>query len=132
MAEVKRDWEDRSQGKLTEAQRKMLCACCGDLSKQLAWQGHRMDRDSWRHFFAGIVSGQKMVPGWDYGDGRPRGFIFLGKSSLSLTRAEASDAITMAITLGDDPSSQGIDAKPVRWSDAVLLGMGFNPRELEG
>jgi hypothetical protein len=85
-----------------------------------------MDKDSWRHFWAGIVTGQRMVTGWDYGDGRPRGFIFLGKSSLTLTRAEASDAITMAISVGDDPESQGIQAKPVVWSDTVLHGMGFH------
>lgn len=50
----------------------------------------------------------------------------LGKSSLSLTRAEASDAITAAIQLGDDPESQGIQAKPVAWSKTVLHGLGFH------
>lgn len=126
MAEVKRDWEDRSQGKITEAQRRFLNAVCDCLAKQLAWHGTKMDKDSWRHFWSGIVTGQRMVPGWDYGDGRPRGFIFLGKSSLTLSRAEASDAITMAITLGDDPESQGIQAKPVAWSTTVLHGLGFH------
>lgn len=71
-----------------------------------------------------------MLPGWQYGDGRAQGFIMLGRSSLSLTKSEACDAITMGLQLGDDPQSQGIKARPVSWSDAVLRGTGWNPEDL--
>ena len=127
MAEqVKRDWEDRGNAKISEAQRKMLNAVCGDLARQIQWHGNRLNKDDFRHLFSAVAAGQRMMPGWQYGDGRAPGFIMLGKSSLSLTRSEASDAITAAIQLGDDPESQGIQAKPVVWSATVLHGMGFH------
>lgn len=121
---AKPDWEDRSQGKITEAQRRMFNAICACLT-QIHWHGNKLNKDDWRHLLSAVSAGQRMMPGWHYGDDRPSGVIMLGRSSLSLTRAQASDAITMAIQLGDDPESQGIQAKPVVWSDTVLHGMGF-------
>lgn len=129
MTEDLRGWNVQGNGKITDKQKRMLNAICGDLAPQLNWDGNRLGKDDWRHFFSAVSAGQRMMTGWDYGDGRPRGFIMLGKSSLALTKSEASDAITMAIHLGDDPSTQGINARPVHWSDTVLLGMGFNPSD---
>lgn len=120
----KPDWEDRSQGKITEAQRRFLNAVAGDIARQITWHGYKLTKDDVRHLLAAVAAGQRILPGWDYGQG-PQGMIVLGKSSMSLTRAEASDAITMGVQLGDDPESQGIQACPVRWSDTVLKGMGF-------
>lgn len=123
-----KDWQERGEQKLSEAQRRLLNACCSDLSKQLSWHGNKLSHDSWRHLLSGVAKGWKIVPGWDNGDG-VRGVIMLGCSSLELTKSQASDAILMAITLGDDPSSQGMNACPVRWSDSVYLGMGNNPND---
>ena len=122
------DWQKSGAGRMTDKQRKMLNAVCGCL-EQIHWHGNKLDKDSWRHLMSAVAAGQKMFPGWQYGDGRPQGFIMLGKSSMSLTRSEAADAITLAVQLGDDPESQGIKAKPVRWTDTVLLGLGFNPHD---
>lgn len=119
------DWNDRSNGRITEAQRRFLNAVCGDLARQITWHGYRLTKDDMRHLLAAVSAGQRILPGWDYGHG-PQGMIVLGKSSLSLTKSEASDAILMGIQLGDDPESQGIQAKPVVWSDTVLHGMGFH------
>lgn len=127
---ARKDWEQSGNGRMSDKQRRMLNAICGDL-EQIHWHGNRLGKDDWRHFLSAVSAGQTMHMGWDYGDGRPRGFIMLGKSSLSLTKTEAKDAITMGVQLGDDPESQGIKARPVRWSDAVLLGLGFNPRDFE-
>lgn len=124
-----RDWDDRSQGKITEAQKRMFNAICGCLT-QIHWHGNKLNKDDWRHLLSAASAGQKMMPGWQYGDGRPQGIIMLGKSSLSLTRSEACDAITMGLHLGDNPEEQGIQAHKVAWSDVVLLGMGFNPEDL--
>jgi hypothetical protein len=123
------NWNERGNAKISDAQRKMLNAVCGDLAGQIQWHGNKLNKDDFRHLFSAVAAGQRMMPGWHYGDGRAPGFIMLGKSSLSLTRSEASDAITMAIQLGDDPESQGIKAAKVAWSDTVLLGMGYNPRD---
>lgn len=54
----------------------------------------------------------------------------LGRSSLELTRAQAADAITALVQIGDHPEEQGVKSKAVRWSDVVLLGLGFNPRDV--
>ena len=125
MAEqVKREWEERGNAKISEAQKRMFNAICGCLT-QIHWHGNKLNKDDWRHLLSAVSAGQRMMPGWQYGDDRPTGVIMLGRSSLSLTRSQASDAITMGIQLGDDPESQGIKACPVRWSDTVLKGMGF-------
>lgn len=122
-------WKVTGSAKITPKQRKMLNAVCDCLGNQMHWHGNRLHKDDWRHLLSAVAAGQKMFPGWEYGDGRPQGFIMLGKSSMSLTKSEASDAITMGLQLGDDPSSQHINARPVRWSDTVLLGCGFNPND---
>lgn len=123
------DWEITGTTKITDKQIKMLNAVCGDLAKQVRfWHGDRFDKDDWRHFFSGVAKGFRTVPGWDNGDGR-RGFVMLGASSLTLTKSEAADAITMGLSVGDDPSSQGLSAPRVRWCDAVLRGLGFNPAD---
>jgi hypothetical protein len=122
------DWELRGESGMTRKQQKMLNACCGCLADQLRWHGYRLSKDGWRYFFSGTVKGFQTLPAWDNGDGRV-GVIMLGASSRELSKSMACDAITMALALGDDPSTQGIDAKPVRWSDAVLLGLGFNPAD---
>jgi hypothetical protein len=52
----------------------------------------------------------------------------LGASSKSLSKTLAKDAITCGLQVGDHPDEQGIDAPPVKWSDAVLQGLGFDPK----
>jgi hypothetical protein len=104
---------------MTDAQRRTLNAACGDLAAAISWHGHHFDKNDFRHFFAGIVRGNRLVPAWDYGDGKPRGFVYMGGSSRELTKEEASECIDMAFALGDDPRLQGIDADPVRWGPAV-------------
>lgn len=115
---------------MTDEQRKMLNCLCGDLSSQIRWHGNRLSKDDWRHMLSGTVLGWRMLPGIDTGNGAP-GFIYLGGSSKDLTKSQASDAITMAIQIGDHPDEQGLDCKPVRWCDTALVGMGFNPRDFE-
>lgn len=123
------DWDARGDTGMTRKQQKMLNAVCGDLSAQIRWHGFSLSKDDWRHMLAGTMLGWRMMPGIDRGEGAP-GFIMLGGSSLNLSKSQAADAITCGLSIGDHPESQGIAAKPVRWSDAVLLGLGFNPADL--
>lgn len=115
--------------RMTDAQRRMLNAVCGDLAQQIRWHGNRLSKDDYRHLFAGTVLGWRMMPAYDRGEGAP-GFIMLGGSSLDLTRDQAKDAITMGLHVGDHPEAQGINCAPVRWSDAVLFGLGMTPEDL--
>lgn len=108
----------------------MLNAICGDLARQISWHGCRLDKDDWRHLLSGTAAGWRVVPKIDDGDGS-FGMILLGSSSLNLSKQQAQDAITMGLAIGDDPSSQNLNARPVVWSDAVLLGLGHNPNDFK-
>ena len=126
------DWELSGTQKMTDKQRRMLNACCGDLAKQVVWSdGQRLSCDDFRHMLAGTMLGWRMMRGIDRGEGSP-GLIMLGGSSLDLTRTMAADAITCALHIGDHPEAQGLSCKPVQWCDAVLLGLGLNPNEMRG
>ena len=121
-------WNVKGEGRMTDAQRRMLNAVCGDLAAQLRWHGNRLGKDDWRHLLSGTVLGWRMMPGVDRGEGAP-GFIMLGGSSLSLSRTQAAEAIALGVWIGDEPAQQGLRAEPVKWSDKVLLGLGHNPND---
>lgn len=122
------DWEQRGSEVMTRKQQKMLNAICGDL-EQIIWHGgYRMDKDDWRHIIAGTVLGHRFVRGINTGYGDP-GLITLARSSLDLSKSKAVDAINLALEVGDHPEDQGLTCPPVRWSDTVLRGLGFNPED---
>lgn len=106
------------QEMLTEQQRKILNAACGDLSAQISWHGFHLSKDDWRHMLAGTMLGWRLMPGIDKGEGNA-GLIMLGGSSLDLNKDQCMDAITQAFLIGDDPSTQGLKSSPVRWCSAV-------------
>ena len=122
------DWQERGEGMMTPKQQRMLNAICGDLAAGLSWHGQRLTKDDWRHMVAGTMLGWRLMPAIDRGQGAP-GHIMLGGSSLKLTKSLACDAITVLVHIGDHPEEQGMRARPVRWSDTVLLGLGFNPSD---
>lgn len=110
---------------LSDEQRRLLNAACGDLAEQIRWHGNRLSKDDWRHLIAGTVLGWRMMPAIDRGEGAP-GFVMLGGSSLDLRKADCTDAITMAFHIGDHPEEQGLSSKPVRWSEKVRLARGIS------
>lgn len=123
------DWKLTGDGRMTDAQRRMLNAVCGDLAAQLPWHGFRLSKDDYRHMLSGTILGWRTFPGiWQ--DGQAPGFIMLGGSSLDLSREQAALAITCGVHIGDHPDEQGLKARPVRWCEKVLLGLGFTPAEL--
>ncbi|HJR14221.1 MAG TPA: recombination protein NinB [Rhodanobacteraceae bacterium] len=109
---------------LTDAQRGLLNAACGDLARQLPWHGMRLDKDDYRHMIAGTVLGWRTFPGIVDEHGRS-GWIMLGGSSLKLTREQCSLAIDLAFAIGDDPQGQHLDHAPVDWCDKVRLARGL-------
>jgi hypothetical protein len=118
-------WQDM----LTEQQRKILNAACGDLAAQIVWHGFRLSKDDWRHFIAGTILGWRMLPGIDMGEG-PAGFVMLGRSSLDLKKADCIKAITMVFAIGDAPwDYEPTQTEPVRWCDAVCLARGIRPMD---
>lgn len=122
------DWRESGSEPMSRKQQKLFNAACGDLAEQLKWHGFTLSKSGWRAFFSGTVLGQQAMPAWDFGDGRV-GIIFDGRSSLELSKSNATDCITMAFMLGDDPSSQHIDAPAVRWCQVIQLARGISPDE---
>lgn len=122
------DWDITGESRMTDKQRRMLNAVCGDLAAQITWHGNRLSKDDYRHLFSGTALGWRMMPAYDRGEGAA-GFIMLGGSSLDLSRTQAADAITMGLHVGDHPEEQGLKCKRVSWCDAVLLGLRLNPND---
>jgi hypothetical protein len=103
---------------ITYQQRKILNAACGDLAEQISWHGFKLSKDDWRHLVSGTIKGWRMMPAIDRGEGAA-GFIMLGGSSMDLSKEQCIDAITQVFLIGDDPSTQGLKSKPVRWCASV-------------
>lgn len=115
------------QEMLTEQQRKVLNAACGDLASQITWHGNRLSKDDWRHFISGTVLGWRIIPGIDFGAGAP-GFVMLGGSSLDLSKEQASKALDIVFSIGDAPwDYEPTQKRAVQWCDKVMLARGFNP-----
>lgn len=115
---------------LSDQQRKILNAACGDLAAQLKWHGFSLSKDDWRHFIAGTILGWRMLPGIDRGEGAP-GFVMLGGSSLDLTKERCTEAIDLVFSIGDAPwEYEPTQRKAVNWCDKVWLARGFNPAEM--
>lgn len=109
---------------LSEEQRRLLNSACSDLARDLTWHGQRFSKDDWRHFLAGTAKGWRMVPGIN------GGFVMLGASSLSLTKAEATEALTMAFELGDQPwTYDPTQTRAVRWNPTVRIARGIPDEE---
>lgn len=111
-------WEIDGSGKMTDAQRRMLNAVCGDLAKYMRWHGQMLSKDDWRHLLSGTMLGWRTFPGIDRGEGAP-GLIMLGGSSLDLSKTLAKDAIMVGMHIGDFPDEQGMDCAPIQWGPLV-------------
>lgn len=122
------DWRAQGTQRMTDEQRRLLNAACGDLAQHLLWHSIRLSKDDYRHLICGTLLGFRTVPGIELGDGK-RGWIMLGGSSLDLTRTQATDAITLAFHLGDFPAEQDIDAPNVPWCDVVCGARGITDSE---
>jgi hypothetical protein len=111
---IDRDWKSDS----TKEQLNTLNAAAGDLAAQIEWHGFKLSKDDWRHLISGTILGWRTLPAVDRGEGSP-GWIMLGGSSLDLNKEQATDALTLAFSIGDDPESQGLKCAPVRWCKSV-------------
>lgn len=71
-----------------------------------------------------------MVPGISHG-GEPSGVVMLGVSSKSMSKDEMTQAITLGLSIGDQPwDYDASQSKPVRWSDVVQKATGMPSDEL--
>lgn len=115
---------------ISDEQRRLFNAACGDLAAQLDWHGNRLTKDDWRHLISGTVLGWRIMPAYDRGQGAP-GFVMLGGSSLKLAKAQCQEAIEMAFHIGDCPAEQGLSGKPVNWCYVIKMARGIAIEESE-
>lgn len=124
MATESNEWQESGREPMSRKQQKLLNAACGDLAEQLRWHGIVFSKDDFRHFLAAIALGERLVPGYNDGMGPP-GLIRMARSSLELTKSQATQVIRMAFDIGDNPEDQGIKSRPVRWCEVVVKARWF-------
>ena len=109
---------------MSRKQQKLMNSACGDLGDQIRWHGIVFGRDDYRHLLAAVVLGERLVPGVNTGMGNP-GLIRMSRSSLELTKSQATECIQMAFDIGDTPQDQGLQCRPVNWCDVIKLARGI-------
>jgi len=120
MSVERTDWQERGEGPMTDAQRRLLNAACGDLAAQVRWHGVILSKDDWRHCISATILGDRLIPGINTGNGAP-GLIRLPRSSKELTKSQATTAIQTAFDIGDNPQDQGLACRPVRWCAVIVM-----------
>jgi hypothetical protein len=118
------DWQESGREPMSRQQQKLLNAACGDLAEQLRWHGIRFSKDDYRHLLSAVVLGERLVPGVNTGEGPP-GLVRMSRSSLELSKSDATKAIRMAFDIGDYPQDQGIPARAVRWCEVIVKARWF-------
>lgn len=117
-------WEESGREPMSRKQQKLLNAACSDLADQIRWHGIVFSKDDFRHFLAAIALGERLVPGYNDGMGPP-GLIRMARSSMELTKTQATQVINMAFDIGDNPEDQGIASRPVRWCETIVKARWF-------
>ena len=105
-------------------QNDLLQPACRDLSRCLTWQGYKLSQDEWRWLICACVLGQKIVPGIN------GGIVALGGSSRALKKQQATDAITLAFEMGDQPwTYDPSQTKAVEWCAVIQAARGIQIEE---
>lgn len=108
----------------TPEQNDLLQPACRDLSKGLRWKGYELSQDEWRWLICAAVLGQKIVPGIN------GGIVALGGSSKKLNKQQATDAITLAFEIGDQPwTYDPSQTEQVEWCPVVRAARGIEEQE---
>ena len=120
MSAERADWQESGRAPMSRKQQKLLNAACGDLADNLRWHGIVFSKDDFRHLISAVVLGERLVPGINTGNG-PAGLVRMSRSSLEMSKTEATTAIRMAFDIGDNPGDQGLACPPIRWGPTVCL-----------
>jgi len=101
-------------------QNDLLQPACRDLSNGLVWDGAKLSPDEWRWLICADILGQKPVRGIH------GGIVLLGGSSRKLKKAECTDAITLAFSIGDAPWDYDLEGqKRVEWCPVIKAARGI-------
>lgn len=92
-------------------QNRVLWARLTDVSNQVEWYGKRLSQEDWKHVFSSSLAKLDVVPNLD-----GTGFVALGLSTSSMTRAQLQDLNELIMAFGSNRPT------PVKWSIASLCG----------
>lgn len=94
------------QDPYTDLQRKKFNAMCGDLSRQVLWDGERLRPVEWKHWLTAAAKQQRMVRGLE-----PGTIVFVGEGLGRKSKAEVVDLIELAYWFGTQ--------RGVQWSEGA-------------
>lgn len=79
----------------TDLQRMKFNAMCGDLARQVLWDGERLRPVEWKNWLTAAAKQQRMVRGLE-----PGTIVFVGEGLGRKAKAEVSDLIELAYWFG--------------------------------
>jgi hypothetical protein len=88
----------------TDLQRMKFNAMCGDLAKQVLWDGEQLSATEWKHWLTAAWKQQRMVRGME-----PGTIVFVGEGLQKKSAATVSNLIELAYWFG---TQQGVE-----WSE---------------
>jgi len=94
------------QEKRSDAQSRLMWSALGDISRQVIWHGQKLDPADWKEMCTAAIKKQRVVPGLE------GGFVVLGSSTRSMTKAEMTELIDFVHCLGT--------THDVQWSAASV------------
>lgn len=80
--------------KRSDAQSRLMWSSLTDISRQVVWHGQKLDKEDWKHILTASLKKQRAVQGID------GGFVVLGTSTSSMTKAEMTELINLAHAFG--------------------------------
>jgi hypothetical protein len=84
----------------TDLQRMKFNAMCGDLSRQIEWDGEQLSATEWKHWLTAAWKQQRMVRGLE-----PGTIVFVGEGLKKRAKADLIDLIELAYWFG---TQQGV------------------------
>lgn len=79
----------------TDLQRMKFNAMCGDLARQVVWNGEKLSAKEWKHWLTAAWNQQRMVAGLE-----PGTIVFVGDGLGKKSAATVSDLIELAYWFG--------------------------------
>lgn len=80
--------------KRSDAQNRLLWATLNEIAGQLIWHGNKLSAEDYKHILTAALKKQRVTIGVD------GGFVVLGTSTSSMTKAEMSELQELAYSFG--------------------------------
>lgn len=95
----------------SSAQNRRMWAMLTDIANQVDWYGKKMTAECWKHVFTAVLHHQESVPGIN------GGFVVLGKSTSSMTKADMAELQDLIEAFGAERGVMFKDVEGVAFSE---------------